>query len=436
MTSVLATSMKKTSRFESAGNDANSLVIIGASTRAACQSANLAGFECWCIDQFGDADLVENAVEVAVSQDWPNDIVSKTRDILRRNPSAEILLAGGLENHIDVVADLSQLAPLVGCSAEQITKLRDPVWLQRTLFESGLPTLAIRTTEPLDASLQWIQKPYQSAGGIGVRRISATGTASVQSHDELNSTRRANYAQEYIGSSMDTQRDFSGLYLADGQQSQLLGVSEQMIGERAAGASGFQYSGSVGPIFLRGAKAEPIHSHRPMDNSEQLFAQADAIGNAILPNNAVGLVGLDFVHDSASGTLYCIEVNPRYTSSIEVYERVHGWPTIAWHIAACRGELIQSFASNRPINTGSQDSRGGRPVAAKLVVYATRESLSPNWDRLRARPDWDVSIIVADRPSEGTQLLTGQPVCTLLTDGTTSQDCKSRLFAAVELLDV
>jgi predicted ATP-grasp superfamily ATP-dependent carboligase len=130
------------------------------------------------------------------------------------------------------------------------------------------------------------------------------------------------------------------------------------------------------------------------------------MGNVIAARfDLVGLFGVDFVR--TPGGLFPLEVNPRYTASVEVLERVTQVPLVAWHVAAClRGEL----PGDSPLAAG---------YAGKAIVYARQScrwigslhELAPSaWPEL------------ADVPRPGAGFERGQPIATVYATGTRASD--------------
>ena len=92
------------------------LIIVGASTRAAAQSAVASGYAPWCVDQFGDADLRECSAGVQVVSDWPDGVAAALADA----PRAPLVYAGALENSPELLNQLAERFPLAGCCGETL----------------------------------------------------------------------------------------------------------------------------------------------------------------------------------------------------------------------------------------------------------------------------------------------------------------------------
>ncbi len=87
----------------------------------------------------------------------------------------------------------------------------------------------------------------------------------------------------------------------------LIGIVRQLVGERWLGSRNFQYAGSVGPW--------PV--------SDGTRATLARIGNVLAEEfDLIGLFGVDFILDDEE--VWTLEVNPRYTASVEIVERVTG----------------------------------------------------------------------------------------------------------------
>ena len=409
------------------------LIIIGASTRAACQLAVQAGFNCQCIDQFSDTDLLECAQRVLISTRWPSDVAGQARQALVENSGASILLAGGIENSPDLIRDLAKLAPIASCSADQIEHLRDPVAVQQRLLEAGLPALALqvgdRATNSKDDQdhqtggnrRRWIRKRFASAGGIGIQLVSDSSDAGRLSltGDE--------YLQEFIDTQQGQAVEVSGLYIVQENDVVLLGVCRQWIGETSAGATQFAFSGSIGPIA--DGQADPA-----LRDFEQLAAQARNIGRTLLTGNAVGLIGIDFIWHLPTQSLYCIEINPRIAASAELYNEPSKSKIVRWHVDACEGRL--DVRQLRSTLGGSTGLLGNSTQHAKLIVYATRDSLCPDWPKIPESFAWPPAVRIADRPVVNSPLIAGQPVCTLLTSAKSVEACRATLLRAAQQLDL
>lgn len=340
------------------------LLILGASGRAAASSAFRAGFAPTVVDLFADRDLSARFPARRVDRaDYPDGIEA----IAATLPPGPWITAGALENHPDLVDRIARSRPLIGIGGDALRAVRDPGRWTRALREAGLPTLDCRTAaDPPPTSGRWLVKPLASAAGRGIRPWSP-GEAPIPPGSLLQ--RRAS------GVSM------GATFVGDGRsRATLIGVTRQLLGANGAGLI-VAYRGSVGPVSG--------------DLPPAATVRIAAIGAELV--RAFGLAGpfgVDFVLDG--GVPYPVEINPRYTASVEVLERAGG------------RQVFRSLDDDRR-------PTGPTVVVAKRILFARRPA--------RAPVDWpwtdptDPNPEVADLPAPGVSLASGDPVLTVFAEG-------------------
>ncbi|MDA1166088.1 MAG: ATP-grasp domain-containing protein [Planctomycetota bacterium] len=399
--------------------DPEPLIIVGSSVRAVAQSAAHAGFSPWCIDQFGDRDLIEIATDVRTVAEWPAGIESAFMDA----PNANWLYTGALENEPALVARLLQSRQLLGCGPDVLRCIRDPRWLAGTLVKASLPSLpvVVSTTDfettfsgdPVNPTAhsaeQWILKPQASAAGIRICDFEPDGAAPPD-------------LDRYFLQKRATGRSLSGLYLGSEGAVQLVGMCEQLCRGPAARASCFVYAGSLGPLSSD-------------DIPQRAFHQAQQIGSAISNwlgaegTHFKGLFGIDFILDENCGDLWTLEVNPRYPASAELYERAFGWPMIRWHVDLCRRSTLPSATYLKQVGAGEYSRKHG-----KLIVYAERDFVTPEIvplvERLSQNGPAETNVEISDIPQLETRIRKDEPICTLVTAQENLSTCHEVLIAA------
>lgn len=360
----------------------DSLLILGASVRAAAQSAARAGWRPICGDLFLDADLPDTAVG-QVARSFPRDLVR----IAEGSPPAPWMYTGGLENYPRLVDRISRGRELLGTSAEALRRVRDPFEVARVLGRHGLLFPECRTTnDGLPADGTWLRKHRRSSGGLRV--------ALWRGQRDCGNNRGWYFQRRIDGLSM------SAVYLAANENAQLLGATEQLLS--GGDSSPFRYVGSIGPIEL------------PAYQREALMAIGEALSREF---RIRGLFGVDLVMDGSD--FWTIEVNPRWTASIEILERTLGFNAMAFHVAACRNDHLPDLTHEAP-----------RRVCGKRIVYANRSGvvtshlLKAITDRNRGH-DWP---LVADIPRAGIQLQPAQPVLTVFDEAETQHAARERLL--------
>ncbi|MEX0777645.1 MAG: ATP-grasp domain-containing protein [Phycisphaeraceae bacterium] len=371
--------------------------MIGASARAAAQSALRAGYRPWCIDMFADRDLREAApVRRVPAGTYPAGILKLLQD--GDVPAeAPVLFTGAMENHLDIVQAIAMQRELLTSGVEAMRAVRDPEALaSMPAFEHVHPCRAWRK-----ASLGWrlsqrwlggkfaglrVIKPLRSAGG---KRVRLWHRGARVTGDE--------YLQQYIQG-----QPIAAVYNSDGWSARLLGVTRQIIGDAALGAEGFEYSGSIGPIELSAPQRSGL----------------SRLGVALAQRfDLRGVFGVDAVVN-ADGIIWPVEVNPRYTASVEVIERGGG-------VAALRSDPLspgeRAGVRGLPDEEGTRIAHVRSDMVGKAYVYARQDGVVPDLTTL-----FD-SDTVADIPDAGSPVRAGQPICTLFAGG----DSESAVLTAL-----
>jgi uncharacterized protein len=208
---------------------------------------------------------------------------------------------------------------------------------------------------------------------------------------------------------------------------QLLGVTEQLIGEAWLSAKPFRWCGNIGPI--------PI--------SSQLRQRLQVLGEVLVRQFGLrGLFGVDFI--LRDDCFWPVEINPRYTGAVEVLEYSSGdaflgEPSVAdGEPSVADGEPSVADGEPSPVRgrvlpTTRPHTGLGSPIVGKAIVFAKHDFRFPDdgpWmDVLRFPPPIDELPSFADIPAARTWIETGQPVLTLLACGNTVSYCRGNLQA-------
>ena len=359
--------------------------VVGASARAAVMSLARAGFAAWAVDLFADRDLKRLAPTARCPFDRYPEAFPELCD---RFPPGPVLYTGGLENHPAVVMELARRRPLWGNGPEVLEQVRDPFRLRDLLHGKGFGYPRILPSGvPLPADSRWLRKPLRSAGGLGMR--------FARPDDELSAN---HYCQEFV-----TGPVMSAVFTTTTTKCVLLGVTEQLIGEAWLHAPPFVYAGNVGPVAP----------------SPKLANELARLGVQLTAETGLrGVWGVDFIlHDSCPIVL---EVNPRYTASVEVIE--HG--PVNYLGLASRGTEVPRLA---------------KPVVGKAIYFAPHRLMFPPsgpWDA-DLSGDFDPWRLpdFADIPEPGEVIDEGSPVLTFFTTGSTAAECRAKLMGRAAELD-
>ncbi|MBI2806232.1 MAG: ATP-grasp domain-containing protein [Planctomycetes bacterium] len=363
----------------------STVILLGASTRAAAMSALRAGRTPWCADLFADVDLERIATVRKVSAAaYPDGLL----DALADAPPGPVIYTGALENRPDLIARIDRA--LWGNSPEVLRAIRSPERWTQCLELHRIPCPAVSKAPEVNGA--WILKPRRSAGGYAVRE-----------YKRQTFNPRTHFLQERIEG-----KPCSAVFVADRDQVMLLGITRQLIGTPWLNATGFHYAGSVGPL--------PI--------SETELQRWRELGTALGQDFQLrGLFGIDaMVRD---GVPWPVEINPRYTASVEILERACQGAYLLHHAAA--------FAATAPAPAGA-----ARSICGKAILFARKTFSFPTdgpWvESLEPGGNLD-SVEHADIPRAGEIIEAGRPVLTVFASASTVHECETKLREKAQALD-
>jgi hypothetical protein len=364
---------------------AHDLLILGASARAAAFSALRSSLVPRCADYFADLDLAAIATVDRIDQHDSTRGFEAWAQAITPSPW---LYTGGLENHPDLVDRISLRHRLWGIGGQALRRVRDPMAVAESFARAAIPRPHVRLKPdglPRDGS--WLAKPLKSAGGRDVSPLTPATVDQEASH----------YYQERIDGP-----SFSALYIGDRCAARLIGTTRQLTGFDGCP---FGYRGSIGPWPVGASLAARLH------------AIGDLLASVF---GLAGWFGVDYVlRDEVP---WPVEINPRYTASVEVHELATGCSLLAEHRRVCEGGSVEA---DTQVSAGASRSNW----VAKRIIHAPTRLLAPPiplGDNEPNRPAWFRSI--ADVPPPGTRFEPGDPVATLLTAGTTARDCWRRML--------
>lgn len=360
------------------------LLIVGASVRAAASSASKDGFAVFAVDLFADRDLQSIAAECHQISQYPDDIVTICNSIYERFPDARCMYTGAIENHLMTLQAMENEA-LVGNDSAIVRRVRDPFVLRTVFKQSGIPFPTTARVLSTRRTGKWLRKAFRSAGGQHVAY--ADSSANIESDSY--------YFQEFIDGEV-----CSAVFVSNRNECTLLGVSDMLVGEPWLGCEGFAYCGSI----VRTAEA-----------AER--SQWEHIGNVLRSEfGLVGVFGVDGV--LKDGRVHPIEVNPRYTASMELFEQDDQPSIVRQHINACDGAAFL---------TASQPTS----LKGKAILFAKENCQFPqNVDGIKnTLATVDLNVQLADIPTPG-NIERGHPILTILTAAKSRSELNARLIEA------
>lgn len=376
------------------------LLIVGASGRAAAASAIRAGFEPFVIDLFADVDTNRLCpVLRCPSDNYPRGFI----ELAKQAPPGPWMYTGGLENYPEVVTAISESRPLWGHEPIQFANVRDPFRLFALLTAHSYRCAPVCPVAGCRPKGRWLTKRLNSGGGRDIR-------------DEYLGVEHStsSYLQEFIPGT-----PASALYVSTPWKVDLLGLSTQLIGTPWLHAKAYEYAGNLAP-------------HPPSDTGWLTMERLGWLFNQY--GLKLGLFGVDFIW--TDGHPVPIEVNPRYTASVEVYELACGTSLLQKHRDAV---TCLSDSADRQLDWAADTELKSTRVVGKGVYYAAAPITFPTsgpWDESLAhstdvwrRPDY------ADIPEPDTPIEPGQPVLTIFAEAATEAGCVAELKRRAAGLD-
>ena len=349
-------------------------LIVATSARALVRAARRARLAAVAVDAFADADTRRTArhcVRVPLAPDGGFAPLALAA-ALERLPPARLVPGSGFEAQPALLAQAATRHRLCGNDPAVWELACDPRRFFALLDALGIDHPEISFDPPAAAS-GWLAKRAGAAGGWHVR---CAGAARAEA---------ARYFQRHVQGPA-----YSFLFLADGARVRAIGFNRLLPAPRAAPGP-WAWSGAV--------QALPPPAAR---------AQAQAAAAALTARLGLrGLNGLDFIAAAAGFRL--LELNPRPTATLELWDRPPAPPLLRAHLQACAGRLPPAWS----------EPSGVRALA---VVYAERA--------LRVPRDFAWPRQARDVPSAGTRVGARRPLCTVHATARTAPGAVARVRRA------
>ena len=352
------------------------LILVAQSARILAKSAYSGGWSPWVIDFYGDRDTcrysekykqVTNSKENTLDNAIIGAIASMTD-----NKEAALIVGSGFDGRPNLIGFLRQHYAHYGNAAQTIKKVKQPDSFFPLLDRLQIPYPAIRFSKPMRKE-GWLLK---YSGGEGGRGVWPAG--------EINPPQGA--TKFYYQRRLQGQGG-SVLFLADGEKHCIIGFNSQWT-TAVDSRYPFQFGGIANWIDLSD------------DQRQRLDCYIADIVRAI---SLKGLNSLDFIVDGERCVI--LEINPRPSASMDLYDEHFHHGLVDAHIRACQGDLqSQCHCVN---------------LKATSIVFA-RESLTVPYGQ--DWPEWS-----ADRPKGGTVIAAFQPLCSVSASGDDPHDVMRKL---------
>jgi predicted ATP-grasp superfamily ATP-dependent carboligase len=357
------------------------ILLAGISVRMLAELALRAGYRVMALDYFGDSDLQALCPNKSLLRDYetaytPAALVDAAGELT----APYVVYSASLENHPDQIARLQQDRQLWGNSPETLQRVRQPALLAEALRQISYPfpqtIFSEQAVVPAEGR-RWLCKPLKSGGGHAIRRWTGEPLAD-----------KAILQEQLAGLAG------SAVFVANGRQAILLGITEQLVGESAFGATGFRYCGNLLPPRL-----ETTQRHELARQLREIISHLTA------EFKLRGLNGLDFIWHN--GRIWTLEVNPRPPASLELIDTAYEIRVFEAHVHSFEGKL-PDFELETVIS--------GQVAAGKAILYATQDVTvgdTRHW----------LACGIRDIPHVDEQIQQPHPICTIITTSATPAGC-------------
>ena len=371
------------------------ILIVANSARMLAQAAKNAGFKPLVIDLFADMDTQGYAEDCRqVKSLAEQDLAPAVDYFVERYAVSKVIYGSGFEGYPESLYYLNSRLVVLGNHPDAFARQLDKQVFFSTLDQLNIPHPEVVFSAPVDCSDDWLLKPMQGQGGAGIKRYHAGDIAD-------NSI----YWQRFQAGT-----PHSALFLADGQQLQVIGFNSQWS-VRLSETQEFVFSGVINSCDL----------------SDMHKAEITVWLKQMVPVFGLkGLNSLDFIHKD--GCSYVLEINPRPSASMQLYDQ----DLLGRHIQACVEG--QSVGRNSVVCLAAWQGYHSVQYAIKpllrptgyQIVYAEHDLVIPDqfeW------PDWCM-----DLPKSGDMCRVEQPICSIIAHQKNSRSVVEQLRTKQQLI--
>jgi len=351
------------------------------------QSCSRAGIDALALDWFADTDTIAcsracAAISAADRPDFDSErLLAECERLAPAGSGTALVTAGGFDSRPELLEALMAGRSLYGNPPDTLRRIKTPGHFFGLLDELGIPYPATQLDTAVTAPGpgRWLIKHRASEGGIGVQPF-APGQVIPSGC----------YLQQRLEAPAH-----SLLFLANGTDIAPVGFNRLLTSGHRRDRP-MLFGGALTPTTL------------PTTQRRAVCRYARDLTRAL---GLVGLNSLDFIDYGE----HCraLELNPRPSATLCLHDGNYRHGLLAAHLDACRGTLTTATVMDDP-------PRGFR------IVYAERQGRIPpgiNW------PDW-----AADRPSPGTVLSVGDPLCSVSASAASLPVLERRLFTRERLI--
>ncbi|MBM3202880.1 ATP-grasp domain-containing protein [Candidatus Woesearchaeota archaeon] len=343
-------------------------LLISGSVRAMVQSGVRAGLACVAMDLYADEDTRQRArawarIPAGILSFEPVETMRAAERLAPVGTGCALIGGSGLDTDPGLLELLARGRTLYGNTPETLRLIKTPTSFFALLDSLGLPYPAIRF-QPPDSATGWLIKLSAGTGGVGVR-LAGFPPPPLDHY----------YQQQLTGAACST------LFLANGRKACTIGFNRLWSTDRAPDMP-YVFAGAINRTGLNTGQQAQINRYLDL---------------LVEKTGLKGLNSLDFMAGE-NGEIYLLEINPRPSATLSLYDDDFAEGLLALHIKACLGVL--------------PDRLPDRVRVRAFRIFCSHQSLevpeSVIW------PEW-----CEDRPVAGTSFPPARPVCRLTAEGDT-----------------
>ncbi len=322
-------------------------------------------------------------------------------------PSERFMLAGGLEDCTGALELLSQVDPTI--IPEQYLQMRDwRNWRQWALgsalqfpstyaieeWHTQLRPMVEPGNDVMQPSQRWLWKKQRSAGGLGVKFVNSKELEE-PSLLRANGLSESGILQKYVSG-----KSIGVSFLSSPHGTVIVGMAESLPLQPHIW-SDFIYRGSIAPVSI----------------PEWLVPSVSSFAKSVVSSTGWrGLWQADFILSEKE--IYLLEINPRWTASMELIVCGYDLPLVTWHMGCGQFE-----ASDWKCIQSKVGEAHGKPLSRfrKEILYAQDDSVvslgeGEKWwgRRWIARECDGTGLWYADIPNIHSTLNQCSPVCSVI----------------------
>ncbi len=339
-------------------------LIVASSARYLVESACRSGYTVSAIDCFGDQETLTGTrrhYKVTINDFAKSDTLKNTcRAWYNETGSRKVVPGAGMEANPKLVESFEKTWDFFGNRSEIFALCHYRKLLEKSLENLGIPH------PPKNAEYPQLRKLEGSSGGMGVHF----------------SKSRQEYLQSYLPGC-----GISHLFAAAKGTIRTIGFNTLWTSTHDA-AIPFCHGGAI--------------NRTPLENT-QITACEKYAGKLARAYSLTGINSMDYL--LCTGRLYCLELNPRPSATLQLYDDEQNQPMFAMHLAACRGTLPTKMASSQ--------------IKAYAILYCRLPTEIPE--------NFSWPMEASDLPAGKRVFEPGEPLCTLHESGNTVSKVLSRL---------